>query len=303
LHKKYIPCLTTSHCFLRLLNLCYDSYWVLEAIERVCYRTYVRCVRYIRVYGVRVSRGCAGYAGCRVRATTTRRPGRQRRRLLPPPFLLYLLCRRDSDDGGRGTGVRGRYFLQRAVRLQLLFQRKFANGEPLSPLVRRSCVGFHILRGDFFSPSPSYTHTHTYTHARTRTRTYIYRRQDANVRRVRASRFLCPDPGQRLNKVRPAGWLTRDRWMAAKNAVTGPTKDHRREILPRNGPPVPKWIFAFLVFLAIAPSRVEWNSAHRNAVTRENRVYRKSLDLPCAPCTPAGFALQGTKTCATKGRG
>lgn len=67
----------------------------------------------------------------------------------PPPFLLYLLCshgRRGS--GGTVTRVRNDIF-HRAACFQLLFQRKFANGSPLSPTVHGYTRWLRYCR-DFF---------------------------------------------------------------------------------------------------------------------------------------------------------
>ena len=80
----------------------------------------------------------------------------QRRLLPPPPFLLYLLCsrrggaRRGEEEGWRGR--EGTTFFTEPVRFQLLFQRKFANGSPLSSSTpARAFFGPRYCR-DFFFP-------------------------------------------------------------------------------------------------------------------------------------------------------
>lgn len=176
------------------------------------------------------------------------------------------------------AGMRGDIF-HRAVCLQLLFQRKFANGSPLSPLVRRFCDGFHILCDNFFLPdTPGYASPPTYAGT--------------------CVTIFMPWPQPTANKVRPVDLRSMNDGKKKRYNPRRP-KDHRHEIPPRSWLPA-KWIFVSLLFLAITPSGVEWNSAHRNAVTRENRVYRKSLDLACAPCAPARPALQGTRKVTRK---
>lgn len=88
------------------------------------------------------------------------------------PFLLYLLCSHRWQGALRGAevteaGMRGDIFHRAPARLQLLFQRKFANGSPLSPLVRCFRAGFHILCDNFFLPD-------TYGRQRTATRVTIF---------------------------------------------------------------------------------------------------------------------------------
>lgn len=162
----------TSHCFLRLLNHyhCYNSCSIYLKLSNVfainCSRIY-RCVGvYIYIYIRCACRGVCGmlsagdYYSSAEAATTA---------AFASSFLLYLLCKRGSgDDGGRETRVWGDIF-HRAMCLQLLFQRKFANGSPLSPLVQRSCAG------DFFSPTLIYICAHDVG----RTLTYVeYVRHD-----------------------------------------------------------------------------------------------------------------------------
>lgn len=111
-----------------------------------------------------------------------------------------------------------------------------------------------------------------------------------------------PWPRQTVNKVRPAGWFEIDEQVQKMQSPAHEGPSPRDSAEKRTAPA--KWIFALLVFLAIALSRVKWNSAHRNAVTRENRVYRKSLDLSCAPLCSRGIRVARVegKNCAAKGR-
>lgn len=223
---------------------------------------------------VRESRVCGRHLSSEAAATVA----------FASPFLLYLLCsramRRRRRWWRRECGV---IFFTEPVCLQLLFQRKFANGSPLSALVRCFCAGFHILCDNFFLPE-----------------------RDAYRRRRQHTPDMCVTIFMPWPRWIRSGRLTCDRWTTVgKKKREGEhnrrrPKDYRHEIPPRSWL-LAKWIFVSLLFLAITPSGVEWNSVHRNAVTRENRVYRKSLDLACAPCAPARPALQGTRSNA-KGR-
>lgn len=75
-------------------------------------------------------------------------------------------------------------------------------------------------------------------------------------------------------------------------------KDDRREIPPCNGlTGEVNFCFPALFSDYAEWSGVEWDSAHRNAVTRENQVYRKSLEvLARAPRTPVRPVLHRTES-------
>lgn len=241
--------------------------------------SYVRCVL------VRVSR-CARDVECRrlllvgLEAATTA--------AFASPFLLYLLCRR--GDGGRETGVRGDIF-HRAVCLQLLFQRKFANGSPLSPLVQRSCAGFHILRAAIF-----FFRTHQATYIR---RVYVYHRQDATSD-TRVTIFM-PWPRPTVNKVRPP----------ARPVDLRSMNDCKKMQSPAHEGPSPwdsaekrtagevNFCFPGLFSDCAGQSGVELRTPECSYSRKSglSEVVGPSLRAPCAP---AGSALQGTKSKAVQ---
>lgn len=141
--------------------------------------------------------GCwCSVRGCWVRATITLLAGRSGT-AFASPFLLYLLCSSTAVVAGGDIFHRAPCACECMcvfvyARLQLLFQRKFANDSPLSVLAFRLP---HIARRFFFCPTLT------------------------GRASVRASRFLCPDPG--VDKVYGHGWLAIDERRLQKNAVAG----------------------------------------------------------------------------------
>lgn len=128
----------------------------------------------------------------------------------------------------------GVIFFTELVCLQLLFQRKFANGSPLSPvsaaLLRRLP---HIVRQFFSPPPPSPDTPPSY----------------ASPTYVRHDFYALAPTNNGDGPVR----LTCDRWTTAKKEKLY----SRHEIPPRSWLLPAKWIFVSLLFLAITPSGVE----------------------------------------------